>query len=132
MPQDNYIRNLLNIKDQNITFDEDGIHDEFIKDKTCRIIDAHLSYIPTQCDKCGCAFESTDDYEKKGFDKGSYVVVPTIFKMTCFLFLKKQRILCHHCNHSFSLKTDLVNFKCRISNITKLSIIVDLTKKSNI
>ena len=32
MPQDNYIRNLLNIKDQNITFDEDGIHDEFIKD----------------------------------------------------------------------------------------------------
>ena len=129
MPQDNYIRNLLNIKDQNITFDEDGIHDEFIKDKTCRIIDAHLSYIPTQCDKCGCSFESTDDYEKKGFDKGSYVVVPTIFKMTCFLFLKKQRILCHHCNHSFSLKTDLVNFKCRISNITKLSIVVDLTKK---
>ena len=129
MPQDNYIRNLLNIKDQNITFDEDGIHDEFIKDKTCKIIDAHLSYIPTHCDKCGCIFESNDDYEKKGFDDGSYVVVPTIFKITTFLFLKKQRILCHHCNHSFSLKTSLVNFKCRISNITKLSIVVDLTKK---
>ena len=129
MPQNNYIRNLLNIKDQNITFDEDGIHDEFIKDKNCRIIDAHLSYIPSHCDKCGCVFECNDDYEKKGFDDGSYIVVPTIFKTTCFLFLKKQRILCHHCKKSFSLKTDLVNFKCRISNITKLSIVVDLTKK---
>ena len=129
MSQNNYILNLLNIKDKNITFDEEGIHDEFIKGKTCKIINAHLSYIPTHCDKCGCVFESNDDYEKKGFDKGSYVVVPTIFKMTTFLFLKKQRILCHHCKHSFSLKTSLVNFKCRISNITKLSIVVDLTKK---
>ena len=129
MSHNNYIQNLLNIKDQNITFDEDGIHDEFIKNKTCKIINAHLSYIPTHCDKCGCVFESNDDYEKKGFDKGSYVVVPTIFKMTTFLFLKKQRILCHHCNHSFSLKTDLVNFGCFISNITKLSIVTDLTKK---
>ena len=129
MSHNNYILDLLNIKDQNITFDEDGIHDEFIKNKTCKIINAHLSYIPTHCDKCGCVFESNDDYEKKGFDKGSYVVVPTIFKMTTFLFLKKQRILCHHCNHSFSLKTDLVNFGCFISNITKLSIVTDLTKK---
>ena len=129
MPQNNYILDLLNIKDKNITFDENGVHDEFIKNKTCKIINAHLSYIPTNCDKCGCIFESNKDYEKKGFDKGSYIVVPSIFKMTTFLFLKKQRILCHHCNHSFSLKTDLVNFKCRISNITKISIVVDLTKK---
>lgn len=129
MPQNNYILDLLNIKDQNITFDENGVHDEVIKDKTCKIINAHLSYIPNHCDKCGSLFETNDDYEKKGFDKGSYVVVPSIFKMTTFLFLKKQRILCHHCNKSFSLKTDLVNFKCRISNITKLSIVVDLTKK---
>lgn len=42
MPQGNYIRNLLNIKDQNLIFDEDGIHDEFIKDKTCKIIDAYF------------------------------------------------------------------------------------------
>ncbi len=65
MPQNNYIRNLLNIKDPNITFDENGIHDEFIKNKTCKIINAHLSYIPTHCDKCGCVFESNDDYKKK-------------------------------------------------------------------
>lgn len=129
MSHNNYILDLLNIKDKNITFDENGIHDEFIKNKTCKVIDAHLSYIPTHCDKCGCAFELNKDYEKKGFDKGSYVVVPSIFKMTTFLFLKKQRILCHHCKKSFSLRTDLVNFKCRISNITKLSIVVDLTKK---
>lgn len=129
MPQNNYILDLLNIKDKNITFDENGIHYMYIKNKNCKIVNAHLSYIPTHCDKCGCIFKSNNDYEKKGFDDGSYVVVPSIFKMTTFLFLKKQRILCHHCKKSFSLKTDLVNFKCRISNITKLSIVVDLTKK---
>ena len=129
MSHNNYILDLLNIKDKNITFDENGVHDEFINNKTCKVIDAHLSYTPTHCDKCGYSFDSKEDYEKKGFDKGSYVVVPSIFKMTTFLFLKKQRILCHHCNHSFSLKTSLVNFKCRISNITKLSIVTDLTKK---
>ena len=101
------------------TFDEDGIHDEFIKDKNCRIIDAQLSYIPSYCDKCGCVFESTDDYEKKGFDDGSYIVVPTIFKMTCFLFLKKQRILCHHCK-----KRCYVGFMSTLDNFD-ISLIVE-------
>ena len=129
MPQDNYIRNLLNIKDQNITFVEDGVSDMKIKDKTCKVIDAKLSYIPKYCDKCGTVFESNNDFEKKGFDKGSFVVIPSICKMDSYLFLKKQRILCHHCNCSFVCRTKLVNFGCFISTPTKLSIVADLVKK---
>ena len=64
-----YIQNILIIKDQNITFDENGIHDKFIKNKTCKIINAHLSYIPTSCDKCGCVFISNDDYKKRDLIK---------------------------------------------------------------
>ena len=43
--------------------------------------------------------------------------------------MKKQRIKCLHCNSSFVCKTTLVNYGCFISNITKHSIAVDLTKK---
>ena len=100
-----------------------------IKNKNCKVVKAHLSYIPKCGDKCGVVFESNKDFEKKGFDKGSFVVFPSICKMDSYIFLKKQRILCHHCNCSFSLKSSLVNFSCFISNPTKLSIVVDLMKK---
>lgn len=129
MSQDYYIRNLLNIKDPNITFDENGVFDMKIKGKISKVIKAHLSYIPKFCDKCGFVFESNEDFEKKGFDKGSFIVIPSICKMNSYIFLKKQRILCHHCLSSFVCKSNLVNSGCFISNTTKLSIVIDLTKK---
>ena len=129
MSQNNYIRNLLNIKDPNITFDENGVFDMKIKGKISKVIKAHLSYIPKFCDKCGFVFESNEDFEKKGFDKGSFIVIPSICKMNSYIFLKKQRILCHHCLSSFVCKSNLVNSGCFISNTTKLSIVIDLTKK---
>lgn len=129
MSQDNYIRNLLNIKDKNIKFYDNLCYDGFRKGKTCKIINAFLSYVPNSCNKCGACFESGKDFEKKGFDKGSYVVMPSICKMDTYLFLKKQRIKCLHCNSSSVCKTDLVGHGCFISNVTKQAIAVDLTKK---
>ena len=90
-----YIRNLLNLKDNNIKFFDNFCHDGFRKGKSCKIINAFLSYIPNHCDKCGVIFNSKKDFEKKGFDKGSYIVFPSV------------------------CKTDLVNYGCFISNITK-------------
>lgn len=58
-----------------------------------------------------------------------YVLIPKICKFTAYLKLDKQRIKCHHCNQSFTCKTDLVDFGCFISNPTKLSIASDLIKK---
>ena len=129
MSQNNYIRNLLNIKDNNIKFFDDFFHIGFRKGKTCNIFNAFLSYIPDHCDKCGVIFNSKKDFEKKGFDKCSYIVIPSVCKKDSYLFLKKQRIKCLHCNSSFVCKTTLVNYGCFISNITKHSIAVDLTKK---
>ena len=129
MPQNNYIRNLLNIKDQNINFIENGVYNKKIKGKNCKVVEAKLSYAPKYCDRCGIVFESNDDFEKKGFDKGSMVVIPSICKINSYLFLKKQRILCHHCNSSFVCRTELVNYGCFISVPTKLSIVTDLVKK---
>lgn len=129
MPQANYIKNLLKIKDENIYFYENILTEGYRKHKKCNIINAYLSYIPKYCINCGCIFESNNDYEKKGFDKGSYIVYPSIIKYDTYIFLKKQRIKCLHCNSSFSCSTSLVNKGSFISNKTKHSIAHDLMKK---
>ena len=130
MSQENYIRNLLNIKDENIKFYKNFCEEGIKNGKKCKFINAYLSYIPTHCEKCGVVFDSKEDYEKKGFsNKPSYVLIPKICKYTAYLKLDKQRIKCHHCNQSFTCKTDLVDFGCFISNPTKLSIASDLIKK---
>lgn len=128
MSQDYYIRNLINLKDENINFYENWCEDGFRKNKKCKILNGYLSYIPHHCDKCGVVFESTKDYEKKGF-KNSMIVIPAICKIDSYLSLNKQRIKCLHCNKSFTCTTSLVNFGCFISNTTKLSIAQDLIKK---
>lgn len=130
MSQENYIGNLLNIKDKNIKFYKNFCEAGIRKGKKCKFINAYLSYIPTHCEKCGVIFDSKDDYEKKRFSNRSpYVLIPKICKFTAYLKLDKQRIKCHHCNQSFTCKTDLVDFGCFISNPTKLSIASDLIKK---
>ena len=129
MSHNDYILNLLNIKDENIKLYDNFVSEGFRKGKTCKIINAFLSYIPSSCSKCGSVFESNKDFEKKGFDKGSFIVMPSICKMDAYLFLKKQRIKCLHCNCSSVCKTNLVNYACFISNNTKQSIAVDLIKK---
>jgi len=130
MSQEYYIRNLLKIEDENIHFYENLCEEGFRKGKKCTIINAYLSYIPNYCEKCGCIFETKDDYEKKGFlNKPSFIVIPSVAKYDSYLCLRKQRIKCHHCNKSFVCKTDLVNYGCFISNKTKHSIADDLMKK---
>lgn len=124
----NYILKLLNIKDNNIKF-LGNCYTKNIKGVNNTIIDAVLSYIPSNCEKCGVSFSSKKDYEKKGFDKGSYVIIPPIIKFHSRIFLKKQRIKCLHCNCSFVCKTNLVDKHCFISNTTKQAIASDLTKK---
>ena len=131
MSQDYYIRNLLSIKDKNITFSKNWCEDGFKNDKKCKIINAFLSYIPKYCSKCGVIFDSNLDYEKKGFDKGSYVVFGSVCGMNSYLLLKKQRIKCKHCNHSFSCSSPIIDKHCFISNNTKLSIAKDLINKKS-
>lgn len=130
MSQQNYILNLLNIKDKNIYLCDNPITDEIKKGKTCKIINGYITYNPYFCEACGVVFDSTSEYEKKGFSNhASDIVVPTIFGMTSYLRLRKQRILCHHCKGSFTCNSDIIKRNCFISLITKIAIIIDLMKK---
>ena len=126
MSQDNYILKTLNMKDENIHFYEEFVIEETIKGKRCLVYQGYLTYIPEYCPKCGTIYD--EKIEKHGFKK-SLIKVTSVSKLTTYLSLNKQRYLCHHCNKTFTCTTNIVNYGCNISNNTKHSIAVDLTKK---
>ena len=126
MSQDYYILKTLNMKDENIHFYDEFVTEENIKGKRCLVYKGYLTYVPEYCPKCGTIYD--ENIEKHGFKK-SLIKVPTVSKLNTYLSLNKQRYYCNHCNKTFTCTTNIVNYGCNISNNTKHSIAVDLTKK---
>jgi hypothetical protein len=65
MSNQNYIINILNLKENNLIFKENFYCEEKINGITHKIFEAYLSYNPTCCSKCGVVFDS--NFEKHGF-----------------------------------------------------------------
>ena len=126
MSNQNYIINILNLKENNLIFKENFYSECKIKDITHKIFEAYLSYTPTCCPKCGVLFDNK--FEKHGFIT-SNIKIPDVSGFKSILKLHKQRFLCKHCNKAFTLSTNIVNYGCFISNNTKHKIAVDLIKK---
>ena len=126
MSNQNYITEMLELKDQNIIFRENCYYKEIIKGITHKIFEGYLTYQPLCCDKCGVLFD--DNFEKHGFIT-SDIKIPDVAGYKTIIRLHKQRYLCKHCNKAFTLKTNIVNYGCFISNSTKHKIAVDLRKK---
>ena len=126
MSNQNYITNILNLKEENLIFKENFYSEQKIKGITHKVFEAYLSYEPMNCPKCGVVFD--DKFEKHGFIT-SNIKIPEVSGFKSILKLHKQRYLCKHCNKAFTLSTDIVNYGCFISNNTKYKIAKDLTKK---
>lgn len=77
MSHNNYILNLLNIKDKNVFIFTNSIQERIIKGKKHKIIEGILTYIPEFCPNCGCINESTNDIIKWGFKRGK-IPLPTV------------------------------------------------------
>ena len=128
MSYNDYIRNLLNIKDKNIYFNENLIQEKVIKGRNTKIIFAILTYIPNYCPLCGVVNESHNDIIKWGF-KPCNIKIPKVSNCDTILKLHKQRFYCKHCNNTFIAETSLVNKFKSISNNTELQIRLDLMDK---
>ena len=130
MSYNDYILNLLNIKDKNI-FISKNIQSKIIKNKNYKIIEGFLSYNPTHCPCCGIINNSTNDIIKWGFRRNCKIKIPNISNCRALLLLHKQRFFCKHCNNTFIADTNLVNRNKNISNNSELQIRLELMKKQS-
>ena len=126
MSNQNYIIEMLELKDNNINFYENYYYKQEIKGITHKVFEGYLSYQPEYCDKCGILFD--EDFEKHGFIT-SNIKIPDVSGYKTILKLHKQRYLCKHCNKAFTLKTNIVDYGCFISKNTKWKIAKDLKEK---
>lgn len=111
MSINNYILNLLNIKDENIYILTNNFQNKVIKGKNYKIIEGILTYNPDFCPKCGCINESHNDIIKWGFKRNCKVKIPKISNCYSLLILHKQRFLCKNCNNTFIAETTLIDRK---------------------
>ena len=130
MYTNDYILNLLNIKDSNITIlpKSKEIYKKGVKYK---LIEGILTYNPSYCPCCGVVNESFNDIIKWGFRKNCIVKLPKISNFKTRLILHKQRFYCKHCGNTFIAETNLIDRNKNISKNTELQIVEELMFKQS-
>ena len=132
MSHSNYTRNILNIKDENIIFNEDCLTIKKINGVYTKIFHGKLTYTPTVCPNCGCIYEQNPDtIIKYGFKNSCKIKMDKVANFNVLLLLDKQRFFCKYCNSTFIAETPLVDFHKQISNNVKLSVTLELMDKGS-
>lgn len=132
MSHNDYTKNILNIKDENIIFYENCLEIVQNNGKTIKVFHGILTYTPDVCPNFGCIYEQNPDtIIKYGFKKNCKVKLPKVSCFTTILKLDKQRFLCKYCNSTFIATTDLVDFHRQISNNTQTNIKLELMQKGS-
>lgn len=124
MSDSDFTRKLLNLKDKNITFQEDYLEEIKLNRATNFIFKGTLSYQSTHREYCKALFDS--NFKKNKF-KTSQIVIPRFSLDDTFLELKNQRYYCGHCQFIFII----VRKNCHISYTTKHAIILDDQNKNS-
>ena len=101
----NFITNLLLIKDQNITI-EDKLDLINVDGQDTFVFHGTLSYNPECCTNCGCKKEG-NNIVKNGFTDPLKVTLLKMSECPTYLKLKKQRFKCRECNSKFCAETSL-------------------------
>lgn len=104
---------------KNIKFNENFMEERNRKNKRCLIFKGYLENNFECCTNCGFI-----DSIKKNGTKTSLIKIPKISEITSYLELKKQIYKCKQCNHKITAQTTEIQYRCRISNNTRYSIIV--------
>ena len=131
MTHTDYTKLILNIKDNNINFNENCLESKNIKGKETKVFYGYLTYIPEICPKCGAINEGYNDIIKWNWKRNCKIKLPKISGYNSLLVLDKQRFLCKHCNKTFTASTDVVDYHKQISNNTNLNIKLELMKKGS-
>ena len=120
MSQNHFIKNLINIKDENIFILENSLTFENINGINTKIIHAKLTYSADKCPHC-----QAQNIIKWG-TKTSNIKIFKIQEYNSILRLEKQRFYCKHCKKTFTANTNFVNKNCCISNDVKIAVTLKL------
>lgn len=131
MTYTNYTKLILNIKDENIYFDENCLEIVNIKGIETKVFHGYLTYTPEYCPKCGCVNESFDDIIKWNWKRNCKIKIPKACGFNTLLVLDKQKFYCKNCHKTFTATTDVVEFHKQISNDTNLNIKLELMQKGS-
>ncbi len=129
MTHTDYTKLILNIKDNNIHFNEDCLKIVNIKGIDTKVFYGCLTYTPEFCPKCGCINEGYDDIIKWNWKRNCKIKITKACGYNTLLILDKQRFLCKHCNKTFTASTTVVDYHKQISNDTNLNIKLELMQK---
>ena len=129
MTHTDYTKLILNIKDNNIHFNEDCLKIVNIKGIDTKVFYGRLTYTPEFCPKCGCINEGYDDIIKWNWKRNCKIKITKACGYNTLLILDKQRFLCKHCNKTFTASTAVVDYHKQISNDTNLNIKLELMQK---
>src|SRR5699024_7141145 len=110
----NDIKNLIDIQDENIYFENSSTEIKEFKGKTSKFITGTLTYQPSCWENCGGKNENYMVY--KNGRKMSRITIPIAGIYPTYFNLNKQRFFYNTCNSSFITKTSIVEEKCMRSN----------------
>ena len=91
MSNQNYIINILNLKENNLIFKEKFYYETKIKGIIHKIFVAYLSYQPEYCPKCGVVFDY--NFQKHGFIT-SNIEIPDVSGFKSFRRFKAIIMIC--------------------------------------
>ena len=120
MSLSNSITKLINMEDNNLIFNENFLEEKIINNKRCLIIVGYLKNDLDFCPHCGCINNNT--IIKKGIET-CLIKINKISELTSYLKLKKQVYKCKNCNRKITSQSNIVDYRCRISNNVKLAIL---------
>ena len=117
MSINNCILKILNMKDINLNFSENFVEEREIKGTRSLI---YMGYLSNEMNSC--PFCNSQNIKKNGTRK-SLIKIPKVSELNSYLELEKQRYYCKNCKRTITAQSDIVDYRCRISNNTKISII---------
>ena len=127
----NCISKTLNIKDNNITFENNCLTEEYRENSKVLVYTGTLSpQTPKCCPKCGCINENYSII--KNGTKFTETKVPKVSNIRTIVRLRKQRYYCKNCNQTFVADTNLVKFNHSISSNTLHAALIDLKDKISV
>ena len=126
-----YTKNILNIEDKNIYFYDDCFEIKKINNIETKIFHGYLTYTPETCPKCGCINNGPEYIIKWNFKRNCKIKITKVCNYNTIILLDKQRFYCKHCDKTFTVSTNIVDFRKQISRDTHTSVVLDLMTKDS-